>query len=199
MDYEKYLNLNKILNAQTPKTTEPLEMMFIVAHQSSELWFKILIQELSRLIAVPKDMHPNIANKPVVLAGYGPDYNPIIQLQRIVKIFEHLNSLWDIVATIQPNEYEIFRNKLGTASGKQSKQYSKVETLLTKLIKRWNYKYKHQLLDIEIAFKKWQFSHMKTVERIIGEQTGTGGTSGVPYLRQAVDRPLFEQYEWKGW
>ena len=47
MDYEKYLNLNKILNAQTPKTTEPLEMMFIVAHQSSELWFKILIQELS--------------------------------------------------------------------------------------------------------------------------------------------------------
>ena len=40
---------------------------------------------------------------------------------------------------------------------------------------------------------------MKTVERIIGEQTGTGGTSGVPYLRQAVDRPLFEQYEWKGW
>ena len=141
MDYEEYLNLNKILNAQTPKTTEPLEMMFIVAHQSSELWFKILIQELSRLIAVPKDMHPNIANKPVVLAGYGPDYNPIIQLQRIVKIFEHLNSLWDIVATIQPNEYEIFRNKLGTASGKQSKQYSKVETLLTKLIKRWNYKY----------------------------------------------------------
>ena len=69
MDYEEYLNLNKILNAQTPKTTEPLEMMFIVAHQSSELWFKILIQELSSLIAVPKDMHPNIANKPVVLAG----------------------------------------------------------------------------------------------------------------------------------
>ena len=76
MDYDNYLNLDKILNAQTPKTTEPLEIMFIVAHQSSELWFKVLIQELTNLVNVPSDKHPS--------------YNPIIQLQRIVKIFEHL-------------------------------------------------------------------------------------------------------------
>ena len=185
MDYEEYLNLDKILNAQAPKTTEPVEMMFIVAHQSSELWFKILIQELTQLIEVPKDKHPS--------------YKPTIQLQRVVKIFEHLNSLWDIVATIQPNEYETFRGNLGTASGKQSIQYIKVEELLIKLIKRWNYKYKHQLLDIETAFKKWQFSHMKTVERIIGDKPGTGGTIGVGYLRRKVDSPLRENHQWKGW
>ena len=185
MDYESYLNLDKVLNAQTPKTTEPLEIMFIVAHQSSELWFKVLIQELKLLVEVPKDEHPS--------------YNPTIQLQRIVKVFEHLNSLWDIIATMTPEEYECFRDKLGSASGMQSKQYIKVEMLLFKLMQRWDFKYKHQLSDIETIFKKWQFSHMKTVERIIGHNKGTGGTSGVPYLRQAIDRSLRDDYQWKGW
>ena len=185
MDYDNYLNLDKILNAQTPKTTEPLEIMFIVAHQSSELWFKVLIQELTNLVNVPSDKHPS--------------YNPIIQLQRIVKIFEHLTSLWDIIATMLPEEYDRFRDKLGTASGKQSEQYIEVETLLKKLPDRWNYKYKYFLSNIENAFKKWQFSHMKTVERIIGDDKGTGGTSGVQYLKYAVDKPLFDNYKWKGW
>ena len=183
MDYENYLNLDKILNAQTPKTTEPLEVMFIVAHQSSELWFKVLIQELKLLIEIPKSTAKDIT----------------IQLQRIVKVFEHLNSLWDIIATMTPEEYDRFRDKLGSASGMQSKQYIKVEMLLFKLMQRWDFKYKHQLSDIETIFKKWQFSHMKTVERIIGNEKGTGGTSGVPYLRQAIDRSLKDDYQWKGW
>ena len=117
MDYKNYLNLDKILNAQTLVSHEPLELMFIVAHQSSELWFKVLIQELNCIIDTPDQ----------------PTYNPTIQLQRIVKIFEHLTSLWDIIATITPGEYEKFRDKLGTASGKQSIQYRKVEELLIKL------------------------------------------------------------------
>ena len=185
MDYENYLNLDKILNAQTPKTTEPLEIMFIVAHQSSELWFKVLIQELTNLVNVPSDKHPS--------------YNPIIQLQRIVKIFEHLTSLWDIIATMLPEEYDRFRDKLGTASGKQSEQYIELEILVKKLPTRWYHQHKHSLSNIENAFKKWQFSHMKTVERIIGDKMGTGGTSGVMYLKHAVDRPLFDDYNWKGW
>ena len=81
----------------------------------------------------------------------------------------------------------------------QSTQYKEVEELLRKLPKRWNYKYEYHLLDIENAFKKWQFSHMKAVERIIGDKSGTGGTSGVGYLKAAVARPLYEIYEWKGW
>jgi tryptophan 2,3-dioxygenase len=98
-----------------------------------------------------------------------------------------------------PEEYDRFRDKLGTASGKQSEQYIEVETLLKKLPDRWNYKYKYFLSNIENAFKKWQFSHMKTVERIIGDKIGTGGTSGVQYLKHAVDKPLFGNYKWKGW
>ena len=185
MNYGDYLDLDTLLNSQNTVTSDRNELMFIVAHQASELWFKVLIQELTGLVNVPFDEHPS--------------YNPIIRLQRIVKIFEHLNTLWDIIATMLPEEYDRFRNKLGTASGKQSEQYIEVETLLKKLPNRWNYKYKYFLSNIENAFKKWQFSHMKTVERIIGDDKGTGGTSGVQYLKYAVDKPLFDNYKWKGW
>ena len=179
INYKSYLKLDKILTAQTPLSEEPLEMVFIVAHQTSEMWFKVLIQELKRLIS-------------------DPDTDPMLQLQRITKIFEHLNTLWNIIATMKPEEYENFRGKLGTASGMQSEQYREIEPLLRQLPKRWN-KLNHLIGDVENAFKKWQFSHMKTVERIIGEQKGTGGTSGVQYLKAAVDKPLYENYEWKGW
>ena len=186
INYSDYLGLQNILNAALPISAEPLETMFIVAHQTTELWFKILIQELKRINNVPLDEHPS--------------YSPVIQLQRVVKIFEHLNTLWSIMTTMTPKEYENFRGKLGAASGMQSKQYKEVEELLRKLPKRWNHKYEYHLLDIENAFKKWQFSHMKAVERIIGHQEGTGGTSGVGYLKEAVNRPLFTaKYEWKGW
>ena len=185
MDYKNYLNLDKILNAQTPVSEEPLEIMFIIAHQSSELWFKVLIQELNCLIDTPDQS----------------TYNPTTQLQRIVKIFEHLNTLWDVIATMSTEEYERFRGKLGTASGKQSEQYIEVESLLKKLPSKWYHQHKHSLFNIENAFKKWQFSHMKAVERIIGDKMGTGGTSGVMYLKRAVDKPLYTdtKYKWKGW
>ena len=171
MDYKNYLNLDKILNAQIPVSEEPLEIMFIVAHQSSELWFKVLIRELSIVT--------------------NPD------LKRIAKIFIHLNTLWDIIATLTPQDYERFRSTLGSASGKESTQYIEVERLLkdlpnnccpnTSLFPR------EELLDVENAFKKWQFNHMKTVQRIIGDKPGTGGTSGVKYLKHAVDKNLWNK------
>jgi tryptophan 2,3-dioxygenase len=186
VNYSDYLGLDELLTIAKPISDEPLEMMFIVAHQTTELWFKVLIQELERIDNVSLDEHPS--------------YSPVIQLQRVVKIFEHLTTLWSIMTTMTPKEYENFRGKLGAASGMQSKQYKEVEELLRKLPKRWNHKYKYHLLDVENSFKKWQFSHMKAVERIIGYQEGTGGTSGVGYLKSAVDRPLFAaKYEWKGW
>ena len=184
IEYHGYLNLDKVLNAQKPLSEEPLEIMFIVAHQSSELWFKVLIQELTR--------YPSPA----------PNYDPTIQLDRIAKILEHLNTIWTVLATMTPEEYDRFRFKLGKASGLQSKQYKKVKTLLQELPTRWNRKYKHFLINIENSFKKYQFSHMKTAERIIGNKDGTGGTSGVEYLKKAINTPLFiepRDYEWKGW
>ena len=74
-----------------------------------------------------------------------PTYNPTIQLQRVVKIFEHLNTIWDVIATMSIEEYERFRSKLGTASGKQSEQYIEVEILLKKLPLKWYHQHKHFL------------------------------------------------------
>ena len=171
LSYESYLKLDELLSLQELLTNERAELMFIVAHQASELWFKVLIHELS----IPTD----------------------IKLKRIVKIFEHLNSLWDIIATMTPDDYDTFRNTLGSASGKQSAQYIEVERLLkalpSKCCPNTSLFPREELCDVENAFKKWQFSHMKTVERIIGDKPGTGGTSGVKYLKIATDKRLFDE------
>ena len=169
MKYDEYLNLDTLLSLQKPHTDETSELMFIVAHQSSELWFKVLIHELN---------------------------SDIVNLKRIIRIFNHLNALWDIIATMSCEDYEKFRNTLGTASGKQSEQYIEMERLLKELRKSLAWKWQvcteeEELLDVENAFKKWQFSHMKAVERIIGNRPGTGGTSGVDYLKRAVNKPLW--------
>tara|TARA_B100001146_G_C15894702_1_gene311892 strand:- start:4 stop:519 length:516 start_codon:yes stop_codon:yes gene_type:complete len=171
MNYNDYLDLDNVLNSQKLLTQGHSELMFIVAHQASELWFKVLIRELSIVT--------------------NPD------LKRIAKIFIHLNTLWDIIATLTPQDYERFRSTLGSASGKESTQYIEVERLLkdlpnnccpnTSLFPR------EELLDVENAFKKWQFNHMKTVQRIIGDKPGTGGTSGVKYLKHAVDKNLWNK------
>ena len=171
MNYNDYLDLDNVLNSQELLTNERTELMFIVAHQSSELWFKVLIHELN-------------------YGKYGLERNRI-NLKRIVKIFEHLNTLWDIIATMTPADYDTFRGSLGSASGKQSVQYIEVERLLKDLPNKcYN---REELCDVENAFKKWQFSHMKTVERIIGDKPGTGGTAGVQYLKLAVDKELWKK------
>ena len=171
MNYNDYLDLDNVLSSQNLLTQAHSELMFIVAHQSSELWFKVLIHELS----VPTD----------------------IKLKRIVKIFEHLNTLWNIIATMPPADYDAFRGSLGSASGKQSAQYIEVERLLknlpSKCCPNTSLFPREELLDVENAFKKWQFNHMKTVERIIGDKPGTGGTSGVKYLKLAVDQELWKK------
>ena len=171
MNYGDYLDLDTVLNSQNTITSDRNELMFIVAHQASELWFKVLIHELN----VPTD----------------------INLKRIVKIFVHLNSLWVIIATMTPADYDTFRGSLGSASGKQSTQYIEVERLLkdlpSKCCPNTSLFPRERLLDVENAFKKWQFNHMKTVERIIGDKPGTGGTSGVKYLKLAVDQELWKK------
>ena len=171
MNYNDYLDLDNVLNSQNLLTQAHSELMFIVAHQSSELWFKVLIHELS--------------------------LSTDINLKRIVKIFEHLNTLWNIIATMTPADYDTFRGSLGSASGKQSTQYIEMERLLkdlpNKCCPNTSLFPREELLDVENAFKKWQFNHMKTVERIIGDKPGTGGTSGVKYLKRAVDKDLWNK------
>jgi tryptophan 2,3-dioxygenase len=251
MSYSDYLGLDQILNAQHPLSTAHDEMLFIIQHQTSELWMKLAIHELSatcRLIAAD-DLQPAFKT-----------------LSRVSRILEQLNSAWDVLRTMTPSEYTQFRESLGSSSGLQSYQYRLIEFLagnknaammrshaddkpvLQRLeaarqapsiydltirvlhrrglgidrdvIERdvsvshaandsvrtawlsvyrdparfWElYELAEKLVDFEDYFRRWRFNHVTTVERVIGFKRGTGGTSGVSYLRNMLDVVLFPE------
>jgi tryptophan 2,3-dioxygenase len=251
MSYSDYLGLDKILDAQHPLSTAHDEMLFIIQHQTSELWMKLAVHELSatcRLIAAD-DLQPAFKT-----------------LSRVSRILEQLNSAWDVLRTMTPSEYTQFRESLGSSSGFQSYQYRLIEFLagnknaammrshandkpvLERLeaarrspsiydltiqvlhrrglaidrgvIERdvsvshaandsvrtawlsvyrdpqrfWElYELAEKLVDFEDYFRRWRFNHVTTVERVIGFKRGTGGTSGVSYLRNMLDVVLFPE------
>src|SRR5580693_10264179 len=115
ISYSGYLQLDRILEAQRPLSTAHDEMLFIVQHQTSELWMKLAIHELSatcRLIAAD---------------GLQPAFKT---LSRVSRILEQLNSAWDVLRTMTPSEYTEFRALLGQSSGLQSWQYRMIEFLV---------------------------------------------------------------------
>src|ERR1700733_11993947 len=115
MSYSDYLGLDKILDAQHPLSTAHDEMLFIIQHQTSELWMKLAVHELSatcRLIAAD-DLQPAFKT-----------------LSRVSRILEQLNSAWDVLRTMTPSEYTEFRGLLGQSSGFQSYQYRAIEFLV---------------------------------------------------------------------
>jgi tryptophan 2,3-dioxygenase len=251
MTYSGYLQLDRLLQAQQPLSTAHDEMLFIIQHQTSELWMKLAIHELSatcRLIA-SDDLQRAFKT-----------------LSRVSRILEQLNSAWDVLRTMTPSEYTEFRGLLGQSSGFQSWQYRAIEFLVgnksaamaqihaddaavappleairqapsiydltIKLLDRrgldidravlerdvslphtandsvvnawlsvyrdpayfWElYELAEKLVDFEDYFRRWRFNHVTTVERIIGVKRGTGGTSGVSYLRKMLDVVLFPE------
>jgi tryptophan 2,3-dioxygenase len=251
ISYSGYLELDKILQAQQPLSSAHDEMLFIIQHQTSELWMKLAIHELSatcRLIAAD-DLQPAFKT-----------------LSRVSRILEQLNSAWDVLRTMTPSEYTEFRGSLGQSSGFQSWQYRMIEFLVgnknaamihthqddeavverleaahrapsiydltIQLLDRrglaidkaiverdvsvshigddsvgrawlavyqdparfWElYELAEKLVDFEDYFRRWRFNHVTTVERIIGFKRGTGGTSGVSYLRKMLDVVLFPE------
>jgi tryptophan 2,3-dioxygenase len=251
ISYSGYLQLDRILEAQQPLSTAHDEMLFIVQHQTSELWMKLAIHELSatcRLIATD-NLQPAFKT-----------------LSRVSRILEQLNSAWDVLRTMTPSEYTEFRGLLGQSSGFQSWQYRVIEflagnknaamthvhagdeavaarleaarrapsiyDLTIELLHRrglgidhvvlerdvsiphvandsvlnawlsvyrdptrfWElYELAEKLVDFEDYFRRWRFNHVTTVERIIGFKRGTGGTSGVSYLRKMLDVVLFPE------
>jgi tryptophan 2,3-dioxygenase len=251
MSYSDYLQLDHILNAQQPLSTAHDETLFIIQHQTSELWMKLAIHELKatcRLIAAD-DLRPAFKT-----------------LSRVSRILEQLNSAWDVLRTMTPSEYTEFRGALGQSSGLQSWQYRMIEFLVgnknagvlrfherdkavyerldaarrapslydvtIRLLDHrglpideavlardvslpytadasvsaawlavyrdpqhfWElYELAEKLVDLEDYFRRWRFNHVTTVERIIGFKTGTGGTSGVSYLRKMLDVVLFPE------
>ncbi len=251
MSYGDYLHLDELLSAQHPISPEHNEMLFIVQHQTSELWMKLMLHELRGALN-------NLAQDRL---------QPCFKmLARVSKIMEQLVHAWDVLATMTPPEYSALRPYLGQSSGFQSYQYRQIEfclgnknaamlrphahrpDLLAQVTQALNspslydealkalhrqgipvpaeylerdwtqpytesaqveqawltvyrqperywdlYQLGEKLTDLEDAFRLWRFRHVTTVERIIGFKRGTGGTSGVSYLRKMLDVVLFPE------
>ncbi|GLS13744.1 MULTISPECIES: tryptophan 2,3-dioxygenase [Hydrogenophaga] len=112
MSYGDYLQLDAILEAQKPLSPAHDELLFIVQHQTSELWMKLMLHELTAAIR-------HIATD---------DLNPAFkQLARVSRIMEQLVHAWDVLATMTPPEYSAIRPYLGRSSGFQSFQYRCIE------------------------------------------------------------------------
>ncbi len=251
MSYGDYLHLDAVLTAQHPLSPDHNEMLFIVQHQTSELWMKLMLHELRAAVG-------HIARDELHAA--------FKMLARVSKIMEQLVHAWDVLATMTPPEYSAIRPFLANSSGFQSWQYRCIEfslgnknpamlqphahrpdllahvqaasqapslydEVLRLLARRglpmpathtqrdwtqpyaesaeveaawlqvyrnpqthWDlYQLGEELTDLEDAFRLWRFRHVTTVERIIGFKRGTGGTSGVGYLRKMLDTVLFPE------
>jgi|FLYL01.1.fsa_nt_gi tryptophan 2,3-dioxygenase len=241
-DYSTYLRLDLILDAQRPLSEHHDEMLFIVVHQATELWMKLIIHEVE------------YAQRNVAADELGP---AVKALARVVRTFEVMTWHWQVLSTMTPADYLMFRSRLGSASGLQSVQYRAIEILFGRrrpsILRRhppderaylhrlsdrpslydevvallgrrgfevgpvawgkieprvvdawltvyrdpdsyWDlYELGEKLLDVEHAFSRWRFEHFQTVRRIIGRKRGTGGTSGLDYLRRAVDHVYFPE------
>jgi tryptophan 2,3-dioxygenase len=108
MSYGDYLQLDAILNAQKPLSPDHNEMLFIIQHQTSELWMKLMLHELRAAIAAVAGDELGSAFK---------------MLARVSRIMEQLVHAWDVLATMTPPEYSAIRPYLGSSSGFQSAQY----------------------------------------------------------------------------
>jgi tryptophan 2,3-dioxygenase len=115
LSYGEYLQLDKLLDAQKPLTFQHDEMMFIIVHQTSELWMRLILHELTGVLeCVRKD-------------NLDPSFK---MLARIARVQTQLTATWDVLSTMTPAEYSAFRNALGRSSGFQSVQYRLLEFML---------------------------------------------------------------------
>ena len=115
MTYGDYLHLDQILGAQHPRSPDHNEMLFIIQHQTSELWIKLMLQEL------------RAARDRVAHDELQPAFK---MLARVSRIMEQLVHAWDVLSTLTPTEYSALRPYLGSSSGFQSFQYRELEFIL---------------------------------------------------------------------
>ncbi len=115
MSYGDYLSLDTLLSAQHPRSPDHNEMLFIIQHQTSELWMKLMLHELRAAIA-------NLQGEKLPAA--------FKMLARVSRIMEQLVSAWTVLSTMTPSEYSTVRPFLGSSSGFQSVQYREIEFLL---------------------------------------------------------------------
>lgn len=112
MSYGDYLQIDRILSSQRLLTGAHDEMLFIIQHQTSELWMRLALHELT-------------AARATIAAGRARE--AFKMLARIARIFEQLNNAWDVLRTMTPSDYTTFRTGLGQSSGFQSHQYRLIE------------------------------------------------------------------------
>lgn len=115
MSYGDYLQLSRILTAQQPRSTAHDEMLFIIQHQTAELWMKLIVHEINAARNALQIQDLQLAFK---------------VLTRVARIFEQINNSWDVLRTMTPSEYSQFRTALGQSSGFQSYQYRMIEYML---------------------------------------------------------------------
>ena len=252
LSYAQYLGLDDILGAQRPRTDAHDELLFIIQHQATELWVKLVLHELHTVSAL------------VDADELGPAFKSMARVERVL---DGLISSWDVLTTMTPADYMSFRAALDTSSGFQSFQFRELEFVLgnrnavylepfrheperfarleaalhepslydrvvrllapawtarrpvarrsrlvgelprpiASVVDAWLVVYQspethwelyelgEDLLDLEDAMRQWRLRHVTTVERIIGMKVGTGGTAGVPYLRERLQLVLFPE------
>ena len=240
MTYADYLKLDEILSAQLPLSNLHDEMLFIIIHQTKELWMKQMLHELRLAIDL------------VQADRFAEAYKAMARISRIQAV---MTLSWDVLSTLTPVDYLKFRTVLGTSSGFQSEQFREIEfrlglkdetfvnhyaqgsperTALQRALSepslreaslgaleragfelgdrsveaiarawlevyrdsgRWFdlYELAEKLVDIDDALAAWRFKHVLTVERIIGNKRGTGGSAGAPYLRSTLDKRVFPE------
>ncbi len=253
MSYGNYLDLDGLLASQHPVSSPEHhdEMLFIIQHQTSELWLKLILHELieSRRLMNNDDIGKALKS-----------------LARVKHIQKTLTEQWSVLATLTPREYAQFRGDLGSSSGFQSFQYRAVEFILgnkhramlkvfesdpaahrllstlleeptvydaflhslaragyaipVSILQRdvrdawvfheslvpvfkkiyesdttpWSfYQACEDLVDLEDNFQAWRFRHLSVVKRTIGFKTGTGGSSGVDFLKRALELTFFPE------
>jgi tryptophan 2,3-dioxygenase len=215
-------------------------MLFIVIHQTKELWMKQMLHELK------------LATSLVEQDQFAAAYKALSRVGRIQSV---MTLSWDVLSTLTPVDYLKFRDVLGTSSGFQSAQFRELEYRLGikndsylehyepgsnervrleaalaepslreashaaleragfdlgdrsgeaianawlqvyRDSERWFdlYQLAEKLLDIDDALAGWRHKHVLTVERIIGNKRGTGGSAGAPYLRSTLDKRVFPE------
>ena len=115
MTYARYLDLDRLLAAQSPISDEHDEMLFVIIHQTKELWLKQILHEVA------------LAQSLVRAGDLVPAYKSLARVSRIQAV---MTQSWDILATMTPADYLRFRGVLGSSSGFQSDQFRRFETML---------------------------------------------------------------------
>ena len=240
MTYADYLHLDQLLSAQQPLSDLHDEMLFIVIHQTKELWMKQMLHELELAIDL------------VEQDRFSPAYKALARVSRIQSV---MTLSWDVLSTLTPVDYLKFRDVLGTSSGFQSAQFRELEYRLRAQGSRFSpascrrqeararlqsaldhpslrdaaiaaleragfdlhdrsvealaaawlevyrdadrwfdlYQLAEKLVDLDDALAMWRHKHVLTVERIIGNKRGTGGSAGAAYLRSTLDKRIFPE------